>query len=78
MREGKRLGMLNDEEIALLRQSAREIAEACRQASATGIVNVDVPKYVGILRDKTEDATSLEDIENVIPDGCDKNDIDID
>lgn len=76
MREGKGLGMLNDEEIALLRQSSREISEAFRQASESGLVNVDIPKYAGILRDKTNHVASLEDIENVTPDGWDKNDMD--
>ncbi|PPC83163.1 MAG: hypothetical protein CTY38_04835 [Methylotenera sp.] len=75
LREGKGTGMLSEEEIMLLRKSGREISEACRHARESGIVKAEVPAYIGILSDKTNYMATLEEIENVIPDGWAKDEL---
>lgn len=69
LREGKGPGMLNDEEIELLRMSQREISIGSSIVFKSMINNADRPEYIGILRDKTSYKATIEEIENAIQDG---------
>lgn len=69
LREGKGPGMLNDEEIELLRMSQREISIGSSIASQSLINNADILGFIGILSDKTHYKATLEEIEIAIQDG---------
>lgn len=69
MREGKGPGILNCEEIELLRMSKREISIGSRIARQAMIENADKLAYVSTLSNKTSYLATLEEIENAIQDG---------
>lgn len=73
LREGKGPGMLNDEELKLLRMSQREISVDSRIARQSIIENTDGPAYIGILSDKTSYLATIEEIERAIQDGWAKD-----
>jgi hypothetical protein len=69
MRAGKGMGMLSSEEIELLRQSRREMAEVLRNTRESKFGNSDIANIFGILADKTGQVASLKDIEQATADG---------
>lgn len=73
LREGKGPGMLNDQEIELLRMSQREISIGSSIAFQSIINNADRSGYIGMLSDKTSYKATIEEIENAIQDRCAKD-----
>lgn len=75
LREGKGPGMLNAEEIELLRMSNREISIASQIAFQSLSDRADCPKFVGLLSDKTNYIATIEEIEQAIQDGWAKDEL---
>jgi hypothetical protein len=69
MRKGKGPGMLTVEEIDLLRQSSKEIAEVLCNARDSSNKKATIGSFVGMLADKTNHVATLEEIENAIASG---------
>ncbi len=75
LREGKGPGMLNDEEIELLRMSSKQNSIASSIAFQSIPKNSDRPSYIGTLSDKTSYKATLKEIEKAIQDGWANGDL---
>ncbi|MEZ0208680.1 MAG: hypothetical protein ACAH17_00685 [Candidatus Paceibacterota bacterium] len=66
IRKDKGPGMLNEEEIELLRHSAKEIQEVLQKNRDVKPKTGDISRFIGALADKTDNVATLEEIENAI------------
>ncbi|MGQ2964354.1 hypothetical protein [Methylophilus sp.] len=66
LRKGKGLGMLNDEEIELLRMSKREVSIGTNITFQTMINSAERPGYIGSLSYKTIYKATIEEIQKAI------------
>jgi hypothetical protein len=69
MRKGKGHGMLTQEEIDLLRKSAKETNEVFILLRGWLDKKTTIKNFIGMLADKTDHVATLEEIENAIASG---------